>query len=115
MSMTREEQIEEFIKFHAHKFSVRNGYETIEELMREMAQWCDNNPKSPWISVKEQLPPDPKYWTIKGIVGAKIDSGFSYFELFGYVYPKGWVNKELLPFEECNITHWMPIPQLPEK
>lgn len=68
-----------------------------------------------WMSTKEQMPPVPTDWEVKGILGVRIDSGFSHFELFRYTHPDGWVNiKDLLPFNECNITYWMRIPDLPK-
>lgn len=116
--MTRKEQIEEFIKFHAHKFSVRNGYKTIEELMREMAQWCDNNPKNPWVSVEERLPEKSQIVFVH-MQGGSFDSA---------IYTNGAFERSLqlkfgmkdegytiISWEQrfkSNITHWMPIPTL---
>ena len=54
--MTREEQIREAAKKTTGLFSYRNGYSTAEDAFIAGANWADNNPKSPWISVKERLP-----------------------------------------------------------
>lgn len=119
--MTREEQIKEFIKAHAYRFSVRYGYETKEELMRKMAQWCDNNPKNPWISVEERLPEELQMVFVH-MQGGSFDSA---------IYTNGAFERSLrlqlgmkdegytiISWEQkfkSNITHWMPIPELKEE
>jgi hypothetical protein len=93
--MTRYEQIEEFIKFHAHKFSVRNGYTTTEDLMREMAQWCDNNPKSQWRDAKKELP------MMGELVNVASGRGIGFMR---YIDPTDFIGN--------NVEYWMPIPQI---
>lgn len=107
--MTREEQIEEFIKLHAYKFSVRNGYEAIEELMREMAQWCDNNPKSPWIRSDERWPNNEGRIFMYDSKSGDINDAYS--------IGKGlyWDEDGLNPIEinDCHfMEYWMPTPKI---
>lgn len=105
--MTREEQIEEFIKFHAHKFSVRNGYETIKELMLEMARWCDNNPKNPWIT--DRMP------EIKGMISDAV-----VLLIDGMFYRVSRLERRkdgtefwwgVHPEDGEEVDAWMPIPE----
>lgn len=121
--MKRKEEIEEFIKFNAHKFGVRNGYETIEELMMEMAQWCDNNPKSPWISVKDRLPEDGDI-VITRIVHV-VKGGGEHRESVQHLeqmYRGRWCTDSMEQHRrngilyDCisEVTNWMPIPELPK-
>jgi hypothetical protein len=110
--MTRYEQIEEFIKFHAHKFSVRNGYTTTEDLMREMAQWCDNNPKSPWISVEERLPEIGQPCFLANFNKRRCGYGRFYADDGASTR---WERKEgnsTMMYFLHEVTHWMPIPEI---
>lgn len=107
--MTREEQIEEFIKFHAHKFSVRYGYETIEELMREMAQWCDNNPKNPWKDVKEQLPPELEPVIVMFGNGIIINAFMTMVK-----DEPAWYPSVEIPIGS-DVLFWMNMPELPKE
>ena len=63
----------------------------------EGAQWADKNPKNPWISVEEQLPPD-----LHKNVLLKVDN-------CGVLIGLGLNIRE----NDLKITHWMPIPKLP--
>ena len=113
--MTREEQIEEFIKFHAHKFSVRYGYETIEELMREMAQWCDNNPKNPWKEASVEKPPydtdcedeTSVYVIVRQEQGNVLEAYYDYDN-------NDWRDREH-NWRLQDPTHWMLTPKLPKE
>ena len=100
--MTREKEIEkeayrqeELVNMDAESFI-------------EGAQWADSNPKSPWISVNEKLPPVEKNnFSIKVIVVStkgKID-----FSRYDYDM-EGWIS----PILDMVFTHWMPIPELPK-
>ena len=83
----------------------------------------ERNPKSPWISVKDDLPCNHKELKIEPNIFkpetvevlVKINHRFNYktFPLFrvDYMILDGdrwkWGRN-------CGITHWMPIPKLPE-
>lgn len=83
----------------------------------------ERNPKSPWISVKDDLPCNHKELirkpnifkpeTVEVLV--KINHRFNYktFPLFrvDYMIFDGDMWKW---GRNCGITHWMPIPKLPE-
>ena len=115
--MTREEEIKNVIE---NIFLVTN-YEMIG--FRLGAEWADNNPKSPWISVNDDLPCNHKKMmrnpcifkpeTVEVLV--KINHKFNY-----KTYPLFHVDYMIFDDDRwkwCRnfgITHWMPIPKLPE-
>ena len=47
--MTRDEQVTEATEYYYNDIGLRVAFE-------EGAQWADEHPKSPWISVEERLP-----------------------------------------------------------
>lgn len=76
------------------------------------AQWADDNPKSPWISVEDDLPcnhtelisPDDKRDTLYVVAVIRRHIIFSRMrKLEGKWF---WENDE--------PTHWLPIPKLPK-
>lgn len=84
------------------------------------AKWADSNPKSPWISVEDDLPyrhfellePIPvesfKGETISVLV---IDNkGYSWFD-YMVLYKNIWKWKYL----ESGPSYWMQIPELPKE
>lgn len=73
------------------------------------AQWADENPKTPWISVKDKLPPeDNDGLSIKVLVVST--KGKIHFSRYDYDM-KGWISSVL----DIVFTHWMPIPELPKE
>lgn len=75
-------------------------------------QWADDNPKSPWISVEEDLPCnheelisiDDKRYTL--YVVAVIHGIIILSRMYKFEGKWSWENDE--------PTHWMPIPELPK-
>jgi hypothetical protein len=76
------------------------------------AKWADNNPKSPWISVKERLP-EPEKEVIILDKRKRIDIDFLTDDGDGGYY--WWKSEDAIFSENDEITHWMPIPQLPKE
>lgn len=81
----------------------------------EGAEWADTNPKSPWISVDDDLPcnhreyVDLKYnsYTCQMLVRCK--NGIYSIERMVIIGGEwGWTGSN-------DITHWMPIPKLKEE
>lgn len=77
------------------------------------ANWADNHPKSPWISVKEDLPYNHKelissedrrstLYVIALVHGVVVSSRMEKFEGEWH-----WITDE--------PTYWMPIPDLPKE
>lgn len=106
--MTREEEInkeaclrEELVNIDAESFI-------------EGAKWADANPKSPWISVDEDLPCNHqelmknKYFTVRVFVftvNKDIRTDSMVKESSGWK----WVNADF------NYIYWMLMPELPTK
>ena len=82
-------------------------------------KWADEHPKSPWISVKEELPCDEKDMVIEILAGIELRTkkvlvlledgiiGITYMYSFP---PYGWhwnINDV--------ITHWFSIPEPPKE
>lgn len=110
--MTREEQIREAAKKTTGLFSYRHGYSTAEDAFVAGAQWADNNPKSPWISVEERLP-EPEKEVIIINKRKHIDIDFLTDDgEDGYYW---WKSYDTIWRDEDKITHWMPIPELAER
>ena len=114
--MTREEEIKyaskDYVNYLLNKQEYHNENYTeydIQQAFEKGVQWADANPKSPWISVNEKLPPVEKdNLSIKVIVVStkgKID-----FSRYDYDM-KGWIS----PVLDIIFTHWFPIPELPNE
>lgn len=78
---------------------------------------ADSNPKSPWISVKDDLPcnnPNNIHFDFTNKV-LVMDDNKNVFIAFMKKYKDGkwvWGNDDNLDLSRL-ITHWMPIPKLP--
>lgn len=76
------------------------------------AEWADANPKSPWISVEERLPePEKEVIILDGRKHIDIDHLTDDGE-DNYFW---WKSDDTIWCEDDEITHWMPIPQLPKE
>lgn len=109
--MTREQEINNAASKYIEENSMEDGYVVIsdhKDSFIEGAEWSDANPKSPWISVNEKLPPVEKdNLSIKVIVVSnkgKID-----FSRYDYDM-EGWIS----PVLDIEFTHWMALPKLPK-
>lgn len=70
------------------------------------AQWADENPKSPWISVEDKLPDDG----VIVIVAYRVRLGEILYGSDVFHIDYGW---ESSCFDK--VVAWMPIPELPKK
>lgn len=84
----------------------------------EGAEWADANPKSPWISVKDDLPCNHKE-----MVKVVIEDADTYTDRVLAMTNEGMVTiAYMYKFDSWlwywseteRITHWMPIPKLEE-
>lgn len=116
--MTREEQIAAAFDDYsdARKLSTFDDFEYayIQVAFEEGAEWADTNPKSQWISVKEDLPCNHQelmkneYFTVRVFVftvNKDIRTDSMVKESSGWK----WVNAEF------NYRYWMLMPELPTK
>lgn len=116
--MTREEQIREAATIASKKFRYRDMHITAMSGFIEGAQWADNNPKSPWISVEERLPEaTDKFGGSEGVLILD-ENGWRTVAMYCIPENKWYLSVGAIqgdceyPFE---ITHWMSIPKLQEE
>lgn len=117
--MKREEEINDAIETYMNglfedgvEIAIED-YENIEETFVAGVQWADNHPKSPWISVKDDLPCNHKELLLR--TGYHTVSVFTYKKggacgMDNMIIRNGkW---EWEAWKE-NYLYWMPIPNLP--
>lgn len=101
--MTREQEIKEMAKVKAsHITSDKDMQVAFADALRSGAEWADQHPH--WISVDEELPSEGKYTVTINKVGfqaVRYYKGGKWFSSYGNEYG--------------DITHWLPLPQAPEK
>lgn len=124
--MTREEvkyASKDYVNYLLDKQEYHNEKYTeydIKQAFEKGAEWADEHPKSPWISVEDDLPCNHKELIDKEINMTKRV----------LVLCKDW-KSNITPnmmgmffIENCwqwtceiyfKVTHWMPIPNLPEE
>ena len=83
------------------------------------AKWADSNPKSPWISVEEDLPcnnPNNIHFGFTNTVLVIDDENNTYIAFMVKGKDNKWVWDSADNFAFLHsITHWMPIPKLPKE
>ena len=99
--------------------------EFVEKAFIEGAKWADNNPKSPWISVEDDLPYYHEYLLDTDISTKKVLVILQYNEdptLREVQFCKMFNHKNMGTFNDrwywncprCyKVTHWMSIPEFP--
>lgn len=97
---------EEEIKLAAFERNCESDFDSNDGLngFVEGAQWADENPKSPWISVEEKLPDDG----VLVIVAYRWILGEILYASDTFHIDYGWESYD-------DIVAWMPIPQLPKE
>ena len=124
--MTRKEEIKcaskDYVNYLLDKQEYHNENYTeydIQQAFEKGAQWADNNPKSPWISVKDKLPCNEKDLIVeilKGVelrtkkVGVLSEDGYIDISYMYSLPPHGWHWNT-----NDTITHWFPLPERPKK
>ena len=84
-------------------------------------EWADENPKSPWISVKDNLPKnETESFLIYCVAYTKNDSIVEnkHYEIYLANFDKEnklWVNIESHNNYCFDVLYWMPIPKLPKE
>lgn len=84
----------------------------------EGAKWADNNPKSPWISVEDKLPETTDEFGRSEDVLILDENEWRTVAMYCIPENKWYLSVGAIqgdceyPFE---ITHWMPIPELPKE
>ena len=118
--MTRQEEIRNAIDKIIPISPSRNGRTYEQSLMATGFEfgvnWADSNQKSPWISVEDDLPNNPKYlkqpdyspWVIAVTENGEV------LPAQMIVMHGRWVWHSRVSMRHEDITHWMPIPKIEE-
>ena len=113
--MTREKEINIAASKYIEDNSMPDGFVAITDhtiQFIEGAEWADNNPKSPWISVEDDLPCNHQdlihsNYTDRVLVSAR--NGYSEIAFMSKI-ENIWVWETPI-----KVSHWMPIPKLPKE
>lgn len=117
--MAREEEIKyaskDYVNYLLDKQEYHNENYTeydIQQAFEKGAQWADKNPKSPWISVEEDLPCNHKELISPN---DKRDTLYVVAVIRGYIiFSRMYKLEGKWSWENDEPTHWMPIPELPK-
>ena len=122
--MTREEQIKKQVDIYTDDasnytewsddggWSNSNDIDLIEKAFIEGAKWADNNPKSPWISVEDDLPCNYEELTHSNYTDRVIVLARNEFPEVEFMYK---VEEGVWEWTTLkNVSYWMPISKLPE-
>lgn len=129
LTIMRQEVIKDGVHVGNNNMLLRESERPIARLFfRKGVEWSDANQPNPWISVEERLPractvptieqyiKNQRYWDNKTATTYLVtcDSG-EYYDFANYVKNGKkcyWVyNDNIIR----NVTHWMPIPELPKE
>ena len=125
--MTREEEIKyaskDYVNYLLDKQEYHNENYTeydIQQAFEKGAQWADNNPKSPWIRVENDLPCNHKELIDKEknmtkrvlIIGKDGKSNITPNIMSMFFIENCWQWACEIYFK---VTYWMPIPKLPKE
>ena len=122
--MTREEQIKKQVDIYTDDasnytewsddggWSNSNDIDLIEKAFIEGAKWADNNPKSPWINIEDDLPCNYEELTHSNYTDRVIVLARNEFPEVEFMYK---VEEGVWEWTTLkNVSYWMPIPKLPE-
>lgn len=116
--MTREEEIEKLLddKFDTdlYDYKTDNSYCNYCAGFRQGVEWANKNPKSPWISVEDDLPCNHEDY-----INTSDKDGTFYV----IVLVKSFIELSRMEKDDAGTWHWttdkpsywMPIPKLPKE
>ena len=122
--MTREELIKKQAEIYTDNrdnyvewsdgWEAHNDIKFVEKAFIEGAKWADNNPKSPWISVKDDLPCNHKELLLS--TGCHTVSVFTYKKGGACCMDNMIIRNGKWEWEAWkeDYLYWMPIPKLPK-
>lgn len=103
----RKEEIEKVANDYCTEYNYRNHVKGSDGApfthFVQGAHWADNNPKSPWVDVHDKLPECGKEVVVTDGTYCHVNAWEGSSSYTGWRYGAG------------RITHWCPIPSLPEK
>ena len=75
------------------------------------AKWADSNPKSPWISVEEELPKQDEEVIV---LCDDLNVAPNYKISFGHIVDKT-ICQDYNGWNIPNVVYWFPMPKLPNE
>lgn len=122
--MTREE-IEQLNEVEPYCFETSGEEQWYRVGLKEGLETADKNPKSPWISVEDDLPCNHKELlldehrtkTVLVVLSRNDTPSIRYIERFSMINKKGSSDVDWYWFNTTHytVTHWMPVPKLPNE
>lgn len=113
--MTREEEIKKASVKANPDIVVRPGAKILRECCRlsfqQGAKWADDNPKLPWISVKESLPKQDEEVIV---LCDELNTAPCYKISFGHIVDKT-ICKDYNGWNVPGVVYWFPMPKLPKE
>lgn len=115
--MKREEQIRE-AGIHYDDTYCTGG---IRDAFESGAEWADENPKSPWISVEERLPEVgdvylEAYTIVAELRGVRREEESIVVSRYDGAFIGDGRVVDMMGGTTCSTAHhWMPIPELPKE
>ena len=111
-NMTREEEIDNAKTAFYERVLEDDYYYDPRDCFEEGAKWADSHPKSPWISVDDDLPCNHEEmvhtnYTDRVLVSSR--NGFSEVA-FMCIIEDVWEWNTLM-----QVSYWMPIPKTPKE
>lgn len=111
-TIMRQEVIKDGVHIGCKDIKLRDSERPIARLFfRKGVEWADANQPNPWISVEERLP-EPEKEVIILNKRKRIDIDFLTDDFEGGYY--WWKSDDIIFCEDDEITHWMPMPELPK-
>ena len=120
--MTRDKEINSAASKYIEDNSMADGYVTIsnhKDSFIEGAQWADENPKTPWISVEDDLP-----YNHKKLINTHINLDYEKETVLVFtVTSKGIIDTDYMVYDNYDgwfwkyglPKYWMPMPKLPKE
>lgn len=105
--MKREEKLEKYLDY---QYMYENGDPSYINGIKVGVSWADKNPKSPWISVEDKLPEKG----VLVIVKTGIDNCYLAAKDSVALPKDEFMLPQLCEYVD-EVTHWMPIPELPKE
>lgn len=108
--MTREEQIKEAARQRADQYSRPVDWSRIYYGFIDGAKWAYSHPQ--WVPVEKVLPKEKQKVLVYMPADERCDHEYVCEALYNYAWHK-WEDADE-PIELEGVTHWMPLPQLPQ-
>lgn len=114
MIMKREEEISQEVSKIGGVHPDWNHVGCFRRGFKEGAEWADDHPKNPWISVKDRLPNDNELVLCRMKSNGAIVNGYIFISPDGYPCVSTLPDFEFEDYGGYACDMWMPIPSFDE-